>query len=136
MGYFGYEFVDLSKEQVATRRVALDKHAQIAQISQIIVLFGLVLLRIGSGFISRWTAGDAENGPSSPQKKYLAEGRRKSFLSNLAARWRIFKWKLDDEMIPGYGTWGQWIGGAIWTIWLAILCTQGTAPGMLSHCLY
>jgi len=130
MGYFGYEFVNLSKEQVATRRIALDTHAQIAQVSQLLVLVGLLALRIGSRLTRRWAVGDSESAPSSPQKKYLAEGRQKSFFSNFTAKWRILKWKLDDE-VAGSGTWGQWIGGALWTIWLGVLCAQGTGPGTL-----
>lgn len=133
MGYFGYSFVNLSHEEVATRRLAIDKHAQIAQLSQLVVLFGFIFFKTGTRLITRWTTSDVESVPSSPQKKYLAEGRRRSFISGLATKWRIMIWKLDDEPISGSGTWGQWIGGLVWTTWLFVLCARGTAPGLLYH---
>lgn len=129
MGYLGYGFVNLSAQQIATRRLALDQHAQIAQFSQLFILLWLVALRYGSLFITRWTNGDNDRVPSSPQKKYLSENRSRIVFSNLTRKWRIFIWKLDNEIVRGFGTWGQWIGGLIWTIWLLFLCFLGSAPG-------
>ncbi|KAF2666754.1 hypothetical protein BT63DRAFT_427176 [Microthyrium microscopicum] len=113
MGYLGFEFVSLTPEQVASRRISLDNYARIAQSSQVMVLITLAVGQVLWRTIESWNYGDSKQQSS----------------SSLGLRqFKTWRWRLGDEVLPGFGTWKQWIGGLSWTIWLAILCIRDTSP--------
>jgi hypothetical protein len=133
MGYFGYKFIDRTPELVAERRLILDWYATLAQLSQLLVLIAFPIARILESFFLRYLNGDLDtiSSPLSPRKKASSHQRRdQGGLAILITRSiRILRWRLGTEVIQGYGTWGQWIGGALWATWLAILCISETVPG-------
>jgi hypothetical protein len=129
MGYFGYRFIDLTQEDVAARRIILDRYAFIAQCSVFVVVFAAAAARFAPLVLGKWIAVDLESRSSSPQKKYVAEGHGKSWIGKAARRARKVKWFLGADFIAGYGTRAQWIGGIGWAVWLGVLCVNDTGEG-------
>jgi hypothetical protein len=130
MGYnFGYKFISLTLEQVAERRVHLDHYANLANLSQIVVIVLLVADRF-TAFARNISANKPlQDRPSSPQSKYFSEIQYRTWKSRVSQEWRTLRWRLGDEVASGYGTFGQWIGGILWSIWLLYLCVDRTVPG-------
>lgn len=130
MGYFDYKFISLTPEQVAERRILLDNYANIAQFSQITVLFAFGIFGLGIRVLNRAIAGPNGGRPSSPRMKHLLESRQFNWLRKALKIIRITRWRLSDEIVIGYGSYAQWTGGIVWIIWLGILCTRDTTPGI------
>ncbi len=128
---FGYAFIDLTEEQKVERRHYLDLYASIAQASAIVILVLLQLRFLAAWAAARWApAHDAEM-PSSPFLKARAQKKHSlGFLRNLSHRAGRVQWWMGDEVIArGWGTRGEWIGGALWTTWLLFLCIHRTGEG-------
>jgi hypothetical protein len=134
MGYFGYKFISLTPAQVADRRVQLDLHALAAQASLGLLLLVIQLVRLSNWALRRYVTGDVQSRPGSPQKKYVGETIERGWAGKATKKGRAVMWWLGEDMefplLAGtYGFKWQWVGGVVWGSWLAILCTQGTAPG-------
>ena len=129
MGYFGYEFLTLSKEQVAKRRIYLDHYANIAQLSQLLVIFLAVVSRFVIHTLEVSTSPGQNTRPGSPHTKYFLQSQSSTWSVVILRFIRRWSWTFGSELIPGYGTLGQWAGGAAWFGWLMLLCVQETVPG-------
>jgi hypothetical protein len=122
MGYLGYEFVTLDEQGKELRRKDLDHAAFLAQISQLVVIFAIVLFRFGVKYLQKDAYAVRKPREGKSQQGSLSTAALKLL--------QVMQWQLQDEIRPGYGTIGQWLGGTAWTLWLAFLCVHKTAPGM------
>jgi hypothetical protein len=131
MGYFGYEFVDRTPKHVAERRLVLDWYATLAQLSQFLVLLAIPSFSFLGGLFIRFVDGELGNRPfSTSSKGRYRQLNQKNDAAGAGARTaRIIQWRLGSEVVQGYGTWGQWIGGLMWAGWLTFLCFKETVPG-------
>lgn len=116
MSYFGYKFLTKTPELIVQRRIQLDRYANLAQISQLIVH----LIILFCNFVA-----------SVPASK-LAGKSQKGNVAVLARIASSLNFKLGVKVGRGYGTYGQWIFGLAWTAWLGFLCIAETAPGTRS----
>ncbi len=116
MSYFGYKFLTKTPELIVQRRIQLDRYANLAQISQLIVH----LIILFCNFVA-----------SVPASK-LAGKSQKGNVAVLARIASSLNFKLGVKVRRGYGTYGQWIFGLAWTAWLGFLCIAETAPGTRS----
>jgi hypothetical protein len=134
MGFLGYHFVEKTPELVASRRIALDWYSTLAQLSQFVVLLTIPFCQFVFSAIVKSSGNkyEADGDISLVSKrsggaKYNAKGKVAA-----AARWtRIIKFRLGTEVLKGYGTYGEWIFGLLWGVWLGFLCVSETAPGIL-----
>jgi hypothetical protein len=128
MGYLGYKFITLDEDGKELRRKELDHAAFLAQTSQLVVICAIVFFKLGVKYLQK----------DDHSKKNLRDGRLQQERPIGAALrlLQIIQWELGDEIRPGYGTIGQWLGGSAWSVWLAFLCAHKTTPGMLvSTCI-
>ncbi|KAI1331529.1 ferric reductase like transmembrane component [Xylariaceae sp. FL0255] len=123
-----YQFIDLDEAQSHARRLSLDRHGLIAQLSALVPVAVVLAYR---GY--RWATlkvvasegGEYAAVPSSPGAKEL----RLSRTGKWEIRARKLIWWLGDEIVflgTSWGTRDQMVGGAAWFLWLLFLCTQGT----------
>jgi hypothetical protein len=129
MGLFGYKFISLTPDQVAERRIHLDHYANIAQFSQVIIIFIAVVGPWIATSLLTSTTKQVLGRPSSPESKHISETRNLDWRSKGLQTWRTLQWRLGDVVSPGYGSYGQWIGGTFWSLWLLYLCIDKTVPG-------
>ena len=113
MSFLEYKFLPRTPELIAHRRVHLDRYANLAQLSQVaihllILSYNLVL----STSASKHAGKSPKNNPSA--------------LSRIA---NAINSRLGTEVSRGYGTYGQWLFGLVWTAWLGFLCFAETTPG-------
>lgn len=127
----GYYFQNLSNEQLHQRREYLDWYGFAAEWSVLVILS---LFQIGFAF--RWVmrSGLRYEQPKSPsftknQKSGLGWLRRMHGGSIKAMWW------MQKDVIRGWnwGTRGEWLGAALWTLWLLYLCVANTGKGMFLH---
>ncbi|KAF2101843.1 hypothetical protein NA57DRAFT_64528 [Rhizodiscina lignyota] len=124
---FGYAFLDLTKEDKLDRRHLLDLYASIAQISAVAILVLLQLRFIASWALTRFAVAPDSEMPSSPYLKAEKQNRHSlSFLRRFSLFSRQVQWWMGEEVIRGWGTRGEWVGGALWTLWLLFLCVNQT----------
>jgi hypothetical protein len=133
MGYFGYAFVDRTPDHVKERRILLDWYANLAQLSQLLVLIAFPVLRISIRILFRFISNDkGYHLVSSPRKRVEAgqtASQKPGWAAALTRTGRILKWYFDDEVFAGWGTYGQWFVGTAWAVWLMMLCVKNTTPG-------
>ena len=131
MGNFGYQLlINLTPEQVAERRISLDHHANLAQLSQMLVLLLVFLGRYDILSLDDYNISSrGAKANSTQQRSSASDSGAQVWKSRVLRLARIWKWRLGEEPVPGYGTLGQWIGGIIWSVWLAFLCLHDTKPG-------
>ena len=110
----GYEFLPKTPELIMQRRVSLAWYANLAQFSQLLVHLIIPAFNLVA---------------SVPVRRFAGNTGQKGIAAVMARTTRILKVTLGTEMIKGYGTYGQWIFGIAWTVWLGFLCTAETAPG-------
>jgi hypothetical protein len=127
MGYFGYQFLSLTPEQVAERRINLDYYANLAQISQLLVLILILIVRFGLNALAK----PISIKPTSPQLKYIFNLEQQDWKIQTTRAIKGILWSLGNEIVPDYGTIGQWTAAIAWSLWLAFLCIHGTSPGEL-----
>ena len=48
--------------------------------------------------------------------------------------WARLRWALDEELIEGWGTRGQWLAAVVWASWLVVLAVRDTGDG--ESCFY
>ncbi|KAH8880383.1 ferric reductase like transmembrane component [Thozetella sp. PMI_491] len=122
-----YEFINLSTEDKHLRRLALDRYAGYAQLSALLPVALLLLFRATSWAIqqAKQQRGSYDAIPNSPSLK----SRRLSTAGTWTTHGRQLWWWLDDDVMLFGQVWGQrdqWIVGALWGIWLTLLCVLGT----------
>ncbi|KAI1812190.1 ferric reductase like transmembrane component [Poronia punctata] len=130
-----YQFIDLDDEQKQERRHTLDRYGLIAQLS-VLVPIGLVLLYR----LIKWTLAKASGSrsgrgtysavPGSPTLKH----RRLKPTGSWKTRGRKLAWWLGDDFVVfgwNLGSRDTVIGGAIWTVWLLVLCVLETGDDYL-----
>jgi hypothetical protein len=111
----GYEFLRKTPELFEQRRVGLDRYANLAQISQLLLHLTVgILALLASNQIKR----SSRNGPPATMLAFNA---------------RRLQTALGTEAAEGYGTYGQWTFGIAYTAWLGYLCIAETAPGKQKH---
>lgn len=130
MDYFGYQIMGKSPDIDATRRLALDRHANIAQLSQLLFIVTIPMIKIAIEVLSPFFRHDQarENdvqGKQSSRDKSSGSDKplRRSYLGHPTSA------VLCREVMKGCGTYEQWICGLGWSAWLALLCFRDTAPG-------
>ncbi|RDW57308.1 hypothetical protein BP5796_12758 [Coleophoma crateriformis] len=114
MSYFGYKFLAKTPELIVQRSMQLDRHADLAQISQLIAHLIILFCNFAASVPVRKLA-----------RKY--QKRNPAVPARIA---RSITLKLGVEVGGEYGTYGQWIFGLAWTAWLGFLCIAETAPGI------
>jgi hypothetical protein len=112
----GYRFLARTPELIVQRRTQLDRYANLAQISQLILHLVILFCNIVATVSASKLAGKSQKG-------------NVAVLARIA---RTSNSKLGENVGRGYGTYGQWIFGLAWTAWLGFLCIAETAPGTRS----
>ena len=130
MGFL-YSFVSLDQAQLARRRQLLDNYGQFAQISGLAV----PLLAFPISAAVRFVLGKVLNSKQDQRSKEHQSPRESSFpkvtakpSNSFGAR---FRWALNEEVFPGWGTRREWLVGALWTMWLLLLVVKDTGDGAL-----
>lgn len=126
-----YRFVSLDQAQLARRRQLLDSYGQFAQISGLMIpLFAFQIF-----FAVRLILRKIRSSKHGQRKKERESPRVSSFPKSIAkpssSSWARFRWALDEQMFPGWGTKREWLVGALWTIWLLLLVVKDTGDGAL-----
>lgn len=116
MDVLTYRLLPKTPELVSARRVALDRYANIAQISQVLVCVGIPFCKLIFAIVVKTLSREDDT----PQTRYAALVARSA---------RILEFRLNSEVVAGYGTYEEWIIGLLWIAWLGFLCFHGTAPG-------
>ncbi|KAL9610686.1 MAG: hypothetical protein Q9167_004634 [Letrouitia subvulpina] len=134
MGLFTYHFVSLDQEQLLRRRELLDGYGQFAQLSALVPLFTIILLRFFIFLEEKYSFSDLRKSRkehASPVVTRFAEtaaAARKQGWSEVV--WGRVQWWLDDEVVSGWGTWREWVVGGSWAVWLMVLAMRDTGDGM------
>ena len=126
MGY-PYHFVSLSPEQDARRRQLLNSYGQFAQLS---ILLVPLIYQLTLGFrllISRLWRGSKLGLVKGRQSPVLARSERRN--GGVFGRWTRLRWALDEELVEGCGTSGQWLAALVWASWLVVLAVKDTGDG-------
>lgn len=129
---FLYSFTSLDEAQLQQRRHTLDIYGQFAQVS---ILFPLICYHLPSLF--RFLRTKFRLFLSPRKTKEHASPFVSSFdESSLAPQqiskssWPRVRWLLDEEILPGWGTWRVLLIATLWTIWLFLLAIRDTGDGM------
>lgn len=126
-----YRFVTLTDEEVAYRRVLLDRYGVYAQLSALVPVLLYQLYCIGLWVSSgrlRAASGYAQvpEASGSPVRKK----ERSSSTRVLGRHWRSLSWWLDGEVLVGWGLRRHWITALSWASWLLFLAVHKTGDGM------
>ena len=133
MGY-PYHFVSLSPEQDTRRRQLLNSYGQFAQLS---ILLVPLIYQLGLGLrllISRlWRSSryGVAKGHQSPLVAGSKQRKGESF-----GGWTRLRWALDEELVEGWGTRGQWLAAGLWAGWLVVLAVKDTGDGESCFCMF
>ena len=128
---YPYPFPFLTPEQIAHRRVLLDKYGQLAQYSTILPILFIQLSRLVYYILTKF----ASSGRIGKTEKFVGRERGLEFAENslvndVRTRWRRIAWWADGDV-------GWWMGGsrrqaivaAAWTAWLTGLVFWETGDG-------
>ncbi len=126
-----YHFVTLTDEEVAYRRIILDRYGIYAQLSALVPVLVYQLYRLGLCVSSerlRAASGYAQvpEAPGSPVRKK----NRLSSTRALGRHWRSLLWWLEGEVFVGWGLRRYWIAAILWASWLLFLAVHKTGDGM------
>lgn len=123
---FGYEFVTLDDPQKHQRRVLLDHYSSVAQWSALVIpVFYLLRLCLSKGA----KQGQNHGRPRSPSFNKTPDGQG-NLMYEARRLWTQSKWWMKEEVIPNWGTRGEWLGAGAWTMWLLYLSVANTGNGM------
>ncbi len=126
-----YQFVDLDTAQLQARRHTLDRYGLIAQLSTLVPVALFLLYRLVAWGIARVTGSGRGKYAAVPDSPALKQ-QRLSVVGSLSAGARKVAWWFGDDVVFLGWNWGprdQIIGGAVWTIWLLVLCVVDTGNG-------
>ena len=126
-----YQFLDLTTAQKQARRHALDRYGLIAQLSALVPVALFLLYRLASWGIVRATGSDRGNYTAVPNSPVLKR-QRLSAVGSWTTRARKVAWWFGNDVVFLRWNWGprdQIILGAVWTVWLLVLCVVGTGNG-------
>ncbi|KAI3339649.1 ferric reductase like transmembrane component [Ustulina deusta] len=128
-----YQFVDLDTAQLQARRHTLDRYGLIAQLSTLVPVALFLLYRLVAWGIARVTGSGRGKYAAVPDSPALKQ-QRLSVVGSLSAGARKVAWWFGDDVVFLGWNWGprdQIIGGAVWTIWLLVLCVVDTGNDYL-----
>jgi hypothetical protein len=125
MGLFGYEFATLNDEEKHARRVLLEYYPMIAQWSVLVVIVFFQISYLVSWVIRRGLNDERPRSPSFNKRGNKWPWLRSGLQTSTKLRWWIRK-----DVVKGWGTRAEWIGGGLWTVWLIYLCFAQTGNGM------
>lgn len=134
MGLFTYHFVSSNQDQLQRRRELLDGYGQFAQLSALVPLFTIILLRVFLFLEEKYrfsNLGKSRKEHASPVVSRFADtvaAANKRERSEVL--WGRVQWWLDDEVVSGWGTWREWVVGGSWAVWLMVLAMRDTGDGM------
>lgn len=122
-----YHFVDLTEAQKSSRRHLLDRYGSYALLSATIpvLVFQLYLL-------ATWVFRERQRAKPGYSAVPGSPGLKKSkhtSAQRVATKLRQLQWWLETDIADGYGTRGQAIAAAGWTVWLFFLCVAQTGNG-------
>lgn len=122
---FGYEFTTLNDDQKHARRHLLEYYPLVAQTSALTIFAGFQLC-----FALSWLAnrGLGYERPRSPSFNKRLEGHRTWLLKAQQGGDQLLWW-MKNDVVRGWGTRAEWIGGGVWTVWLLFLCIVQTGNG-------
>ena len=133
MDYFGYKFIGKTPELDASRRISLDRHARIAQLSQLLSIITIPCIKFAVAFLINLLHNGVEKRHTVPAGRERASTLNVSSQEGKALRLsravRDIALLLDSEVMSGYGTYEQWMFRLGWAFWLGFLCINDTAPG-------
>lgn len=127
---FGYKIWFPSDDEKHAMRVQLDWYPLVAQWSVLVVFAAFQL-----GFLLSWLAnkGLEYERPRSPSFNKRLEGQW-TWLRKSTQAWNRLAWWTKKDVISGWGTRAEWIGGGLWTVWLLYLSIAPTGNSKLpSH---
>ncbi|KAH6847313.1 ferric reductase NAD binding domain-containing protein [Chaetomium sp. MPI-CAGE-AT-0009] len=131
MSLFNYHFIDLSTAEKQVRRQTLDKYALYAQLSVLVPVAVLLIIRLWKQTPKAGASeGDYAAVPSSP----VLKERRNSNAGTWSSRSRRLQWWLgEDVVLAGWvlGQRDQWVVGLVWTAWLLLLSVLETGEDYL-----
>ncbi|KAB8292972.1 hypothetical protein EYC80_007336 [Monilinia laxa] len=117
-------YFDHTKEQLAQRRILLDRYGVYAQLSIFIpiILYNLYRLAVWVYSERQRSKVDYSAVPSSPTLKMRRNSKRAIFGRKI----RSVVWWLGDEVVKGWGEKGHWIAAGLWGAWMGFLCVHNT----------
>ncbi|TVY57591.1 Ferric/cupric reductase transmembrane component 2 [Lachnellula cervina] len=128
MSSWPYHFVDLNDQQKHQRRILLDRYGVYAQLSALVPVAVILLLRLGTWVLSeRKRQHEYSAVPSSPGLKR----ERLSSSGALLRSYRRLEWWLESDVGGGWGVRGRWIAGLAWGAWLLFLSVHRTGDDYL-----
>lgn len=130
MDFFGYRFIGKTLEVDATRRTTSDYYARIAQLSQLISIIAIPVVKSAIGVLFKLlrNGNQLDCNPEADRTSIQKRGQQGMplMLHRGAERRESI---LGRELVKGYGTYEQWASGVGWAAWLGFLCINDTAPG-------
>lgn len=133
---FPYHFVTLNEDQTSRRRQLLDDYGHFAQLS--VLLIPLFLhLSLGLSFIleTTWRRPGAEP-KKQRQSPMTSDHKDRHFVAHQSGlSLAKIRWRLGNEIAPGWGTWNHWLFGITWTLWLLLLVVKDTGDGKHAEAL-
>lgn len=129
---FGYKIYIPGDDEKHEMRVLLDRYPLVAQWSVLIVFAGFQLFFLTSWLVNK---GLEYERPRSPSFNKRLEGQW-TWLRRSARAFNGLAWWARKDVINGWGTRAEWIGGGLWTIWLLYLTvapTGNSEPFMLNQ---
>src|ERR1700753_3362267 len=98
MGYLDYELlITLTPEQVAERRISLNNHANLAQLSQILVLLLVLLARYDILTLDSSIIGSTKASTNITKHNPFPDSGTQAWKSRILRLARIWKWRLGEE---------------------------------------
>ncbi|KAI0814235.1 ferric reductase like transmembrane component [Xylaria sp. FL0064] len=128
-----YQFVDLDKAQLQARRHTLDRYGLIAQLSTLVPIVVFLLYRVVAWGVAKATGSGRGTYAAVPDSPTLKRQRLTAVGSWRTAARKVAWWFGDDVVFLGWN-WGprdQIIAGAVWTMWLLVLCVVNTGNDYL-----
>ncbi|KAK0625273.1 ferric reductase NAD binding domain-containing protein [Bombardia bombarda] len=126
-----YQFLDLSEADKHVRRQLLDRYAIYAQLSVLVPVALVLILRVASWAAASRKPTSYSAVPSSPSIKARRESKTKQHSSSAgwASRARKVQWWLGEDVVlfdTIAGQRDQWVFGFSYLFWMLLLCVLDT----------
>ncbi len=125
---FPYYFVALDGEQESRRRELLDRYAQSAQLS-ILLLPLIYQLSYGLWLLVGRSKSQREFQPGKQYQSPIVSNRISPAKTLPSSSWHRVRWALNEEFVEGWGTRQEWLIATLWTGWLLVLTVKDTGDG-------